>query len=73
MDGLTFLEKLMSRSGAVVVCSGLTGPRTEAAIRAPWKSARGHHHQTQVGIRGFLEESAVFCSKIPASGSDGPG
>jgi len=40
MDGLTFLEKLMSQNPVpVVICSELTGSRTEAAIRA-WKSVQ---------------------------------
>jgi len=61
-DGrLTFLEKLMSQNPVpVVVCSGLTGPRTEAAIRALEIGAVDIITKPQVGVRGFLEESAVL-------------
>jgi len=61
MDGLTFLEKLMSQNPVpVVVCSGLTGPRTEAAIRALEIGAVDIITKPKVGVRGFLEESAVL-------------
>lgn len=61
MDGITFLEKLMSRSPLpVVICSGLTGPGTEAAIRALEIGAVDIINKPQVGVRGFLEESAVL-------------
>ncbi len=61
MDGMTFLEKLMSQAPVpVVLCSGLTGPRTEAAIRALEIGAVDIITKPKVGIRGFLEESAVL-------------
>jgi two-component system, chemotaxis family, protein-glutamate methylesterase/glutaminase len=61
MDGITFLEKLMSEYPVpVVVCSGLTGPRTEAAIRALEIGAVDIITKPKIGIRGFLEESAVL-------------
>jgi len=61
MDGMTFLQKLMSQNPVpVVVCSGLTGPRTEAAIRALEIGAVDIITKPQIGIRGFLEESAVL-------------
>jgi len=61
MDGLTFLEKLMSQNPMpVVVCSGLTGPRTEAAIRALEIGAVDIITKPKIGVRGFLEESAVL-------------
>lgn len=61
MDGMTFLEKLMFQNPVpVVVCSGLTGPRTEAAIRALEIGAVDIITKPQLGIRGFLEESAVL-------------
>src|SRR5437660_6443771 len=61
MDGLTFLEKLMSQNPVpVVVCSGLTGPRTEGAIRALEIGAVDIITKPKVGVRGFLEESAVL-------------
>jgi len=61
MDGMTFLQKLMSENPVpVVVCSGLTGPRTEAAIRALEIGAVDIITKPKIGIRGFLEESAVL-------------
>src|SRR5580658_976274 len=61
MDGITFLEKLMSQHPVpVVVCSGLTGPRTEAAIRALEIGAVDIITKPKIGIRGFLEESALL-------------
>src|SRR3984957_1993055 len=61
MDGMTFLEKLISEHPVpVVVCSGMTGPRTEAAIRALEIGAVDVITKPKIGIRGFLEESAVL-------------
>ena len=61
MDGMTFLDKLMSQNPVpVVICSGLTGPRTEAAIRALEIGAVDIITKPKIGIRGFLEESAVL-------------
>ena len=61
MDGMTFLAKLMSQNPIpVVVCSGLTGPRTEEAIRALEIGAVDLITKPKVGLRGFLEESAVL-------------
>lgn len=61
MDGMTFLEKIMSQTPVpIVICSGLTGPRTEAAIRALEIGAVDIITKPKVGLRGFLEESAVL-------------
>ncbi|HET6932304.1 MAG TPA: chemotaxis response regulator protein-glutamate methylesterase [Candidatus Acidoferrum sp.] len=61
MDGMTFLRKIMSRNPIpVVVCSGLTGSRTEAAIRALEIGAVDIITKPKIGVRGFLEESAVL-------------
>jgi two-component system chemotaxis response regulator CheB len=61
MDGMTFLQKLMSENPVpVVVCSGLTGPRSEEAIRALEFGAVDIITKPKVGLRGFLEESAVL-------------
>jgi two-component system chemotaxis response regulator CheB len=61
MDGLTFLEKIMTHTPVpVVVCSGLTGPRTEEAIRALEYGAVDIITKPKIGLRGFLEESAVL-------------
>lgn len=61
MDGMTFLRKIMSHNPLpVVVCSGLTGSRTEAAIRALEIGAVDIITKPKIGIRGFLEESAML-------------
>ena len=61
MDGMTFLEKIMSENPVpVVVCSGLTGPRTEEAIRALEFGAVDIITKPKIGLRGFLEESALL-------------
>src|SRR4029077_5606437 len=65
MDGMTFLRKIMSRNPPPVVgCSGLTGSRTEAAIRALEIGAVDIITKPKIGIRGFLEESAVLLEDI---------
>src|SRR5215471_1309392 len=61
MDGMTFLRKLMAESPLpVVICSGLTGPNTESAIRALESGAVDIITKPKIGVRGFLEESAVL-------------
>src|SRR5262252_9806947 len=61
MDGMTFLRKIMAEKPLpVVICSGLTGPNTDAAIRALENGAVDISTKPKIGIRGFLEESAVL-------------
>ncbi len=61
MDGMTFLRKLMTENPIpVVVCSALTGPTTDAAIRALECGAVEIITKPSVGVRGFLEESAML-------------
>ena len=61
MDGMTFLRKLMSENPLpVVICSSLTSPNTDAAIRALENGAVDIITKPKIGIRGFLEESAVL-------------
>ncbi len=60
MNGLTFLRKLMADNPLpVVVCSSLTGPNTDGAIQALENGAVDVITKPQIGVRGFLEESAV--------------
>ena len=59
MDGLTFLQKLMSeRPLPVVVCSGLAGPGTEVALHALEEGAVDVVAKPRLGVKGFLEDSA---------------
>jgi len=61
MDGMTFLRKLMGENPLpVVICSGLTGPHTDAAIRALENGALDIITKPKIGVRGFLEESAIL-------------
>jgi len=61
MDGMTFLRKLMAENPIpVVVCSALTGPTTDAAIRALECGAVDIITKPAIGVRGFLEESAML-------------
>jgi len=61
MDGMTFLRKIMGENPLpVVICSGLTGPNTDAAIRALENGAVDIITKPKIGVRGFLEESAVL-------------
>lgn len=71
MDGLAFLEELsQSYPIPVVVCSGLTGPRSEAAIRALEMGAVDIITKPKIGIRGFLEESALLLEDALRAAAD---
>lgn len=72
-DWLTFLQNLMSSSPVpVVVCPGLTGPRTEAAMRALEMGAVDIITKPKIGIRGFLEESAVMLEDTVRAAATAP-
>jgi two-component system chemotaxis response regulator CheB len=59
MDGLTFLNKVMSTNPIpVVVCSGLAGPGTEVALHALEEGAVDIVTKPRLGLKGFLEDSA---------------
>jgi two-component system chemotaxis response regulator CheB len=61
MDGLSFLRKIMAEDPIpVVVCSGLAGPGTEASMRALEEGAVEIVTKPKLGVKGFLEESAVL-------------
>lgn len=61
MDGLTFLRKIMAEDPVpVVVCSGLTGKGTEAAFQAMEEGAVEIVAKPKLGVKDFLEESAVM-------------
>src|SRR5260370_8789761 len=61
MDGMTFLEKIMSQNPVpVVVCSGLTAPRTEEAIRALQFGAVTIITKPKIDLSPFLDESSLL-------------
>ena len=61
MDGLSFLRRIMAEDPIpVVVCSGLAGEGTEAALRAIDDGAVEVIAKPRLGVRSFLEESAVL-------------
>ncbi|MCK4911131.1 MAG: chemotaxis response regulator protein-glutamate methylesterase [Thermodesulfovibrionales bacterium] len=60
MDGITFLQKIMSQHPIpVVICSSLTGSGSETAIRALEYGAIEIITKPRMGARQFLEESRV--------------
>jgi len=61
MDGLSFLEQLMAKDPIpVVVCSGWAARGTEAALRAMEGGAVALIEKPQLGVKGFLHDSAVM-------------
>jgi len=67
MDGLTFLRQLMREENPipVVVCSGLAGPGSEAAVRALEEGAVEIIPKPSLGVGDFLRESrARFVESI---------
>ena len=61
MDGLTFLRKIMSEDPIpVVICSGVAGRGTQAALRALEEGAVEIVTKPKLGVRDFLEESAAM-------------
>ena len=60
MDGVTFLQKIMSQHPIpVVICSSLTGSGSETAIRALEYGAIDIITKPRLGAKQFLEESKV--------------
>jgi two-component system chemotaxis response regulator CheB len=60
MDGLSFLRRIMAEDPIpVVVCSGLAGAGTEAALRAVEEGAVDVIAKPKLAVRDFLEESAL--------------
>ncbi len=60
MDGLTFLEKLMSQHPIpVVICSTLTGAGSDVALAALEKGAVEIITKPKLGAREFFEEARV--------------
>ncbi|MBZ5701566.1 MAG: chemotaxis response regulator protein-glutamate methylesterase [Acidobacteriia bacterium] len=61
MDGLTFLRKIMAEDPVpTVVCSGVAARGTEAAMRALEAGAVGIVTKPSLGVKEFLQESALL-------------
>lgn len=61
MHGLTFLQKIMKEDPIpVVICSALTGAGAEAAIRATEAGAVAIVTKPKLGVKDFLDDSAVM-------------
>ena len=69
MDGITFLQKLMSQHPIpVVICSSLTDAGSETALKALEYGAVDIILKPRVGTRQFLEESRVrICDAVKAA------
>lgn len=69
MDGITFLQKVMSQHPIpIVLISSLAGDGTETALKALEYGAVEIIQKPQLGTREYLEESAVFiCDAVKAA------
>jgi two-component system chemotaxis response regulator CheB len=68
MDGLTFLQKIMTeRPMPVIVCSEVAHRRTEDAISALELGAVEIIKKPKIGVRDFLHESAVMLIDVVRS------
>ena len=71
MDGITFLQKIMTQHPIpVVICSSLTGERSETALKALEYGAVEIITKPRVGTKQFLQESRIhICDIIKAAAS----
>jgi two-component system chemotaxis response regulator CheB len=69
MDGLTFLQKIMSQHPIpVVMCSSLTGGGSQTALRALEYGAVEIIEKPRLGTKRFLEESRMrICDAVKAA------
>lgn len=74
MDGLTFLQKIMSQHPIpVVICSSLVGDGCETSLRAIEYGAIDIITKPKMGTRLFLEESRVqICDTLKAAAAVKP-
>jgi len=60
MDGITFLEKIMSENPVpVVMCSSLTQESAETTVKAIRAGAVDIITKPEIGVKGFIEESSM--------------
>jgi two-component system chemotaxis response regulator CheB len=69
MDGITFLQKIMSQHPIpVVMCSTLTGPGSETAMKALEYGAVDIIVKPRLGTKQFIEESRIsICDTVRAA------
>jgi len=69
MDGITFLQKLMSQHPIpVVICSGLAAKGSETALKALEYGAVEIIEKPRLGTKQFLEESKIrICEAVKAA------
>jgi len=69
MDGLTFLQKIMTQHPIpVVMCSSLTAQGTETALKAMQYGAVEIINKPRLGVKEFLQESKVLlCDAVKAA------
>jgi two-component system, chemotaxis family, protein-glutamate methylesterase/glutaminase len=69
MDGITFLQKIMSQHPIpVVICSGLVGPGAETTIKALELGAIEIILKPKLGTKRFLEEAQIqICDAVRAA------
>ena len=69
MDGITFLQKIMSQHPIpVVMCSSLTEKGSETALKALEYGAVEIIQKPRMGTKGFLEESRLrICDAVKAA------
>lgn len=69
MDGLTFLQKIMTQHPIpVIICSGLTEKGSETALKALEYGAVEIIQKPKLGTKQFLEESKVrICDAVKAA------
>jgi len=69
MDGITFLQKIMSQHPIpVVMCSSLTESGSETALKALEYGAVDIIQKPRLGVKQFLEDSKVLiCDTIKAA------
>ncbi len=69
MDGITFLQKIMSQHPIpVVMCSSLTEEGSETALRALEYGAVEIIQKPKLGVKQFLEESRIIiCDTVKAA------
>jgi two-component system chemotaxis response regulator CheB len=75
MDGLTFLEKLMSQHPIpVVICSSLTEKGSQTAMAALERGAVEVITKPKVGTTKFFQESAIrICDAVKSAAGSKPG